>query len=99
MSFFLIAHKLALVLSMVFGIICAFKFNNKVKKLHGLLALTMVITIFIYLIQSHFNSLGYTVYGLILLSSYVVGKYVGSFFWHMILFIISIIWLVAIHVM
>ena len=101
MSVFLTVHKLALVFSMVLGVICAFKFKNKVKKIHGLLALVTIITILIYLIQSRFNSFGYTVYGLSLLSSYVLGKYVKhkiSFWGHIILFIISIIWLVVIHV-
>ncbi len=101
MVFFLAVHKLALVLSMVFGIICAFKFKNKVKKTHGLLSLITVISILLYLIQSHFDSFGYTVYGLLLLSSYVVGKYVKherAFWGHIILFVISIIWLVVIHV-
>lgn len=101
MGFFLTVHKLALVLSILLGVICAFKFKNKGKKIHGLLALITVISILIYLIQSHFDSLGYTVYGLLLLSSYVVGKYVKhkrSFLGHIILFVISIIWLVVIHV-
>lgn len=61
---------------MILGVIYAFKFKNKVKKIHDLLASITVITISIYLVQSHFDSFGYTVYGLLLLSSYVVGKYV-----------------------
>jgi len=98
---FLTVHKLALVLSMILGVICAFKFKNKVKKIHDLLALITVITISIYLVRSHFDSFGYIVYGLLLLSSYVVGKYVKhkkSFLGHIILFVLSIIWLVVIHV-
>ena len=101
MNVFLTVHKIALVTSMILGVICAFEFKNKVKKMHSILALVTIITILLYLIQSRFNSFGYTVYGLSLLSSYVLGKYVKhkiSFWGHIILFIISIIWLVVIHV-
>ena len=46
---------------MILGVIYAFKFKNKVKKVHDLLALITIITISIYLVRSHFDSFGYTV--------------------------------------
>ena len=101
MSIFLIIHKLAIILLILSGILCTFRFKNKVKKIHTFLALVTVFSILIYLIQSSFSSFGYIVYGLLLVSTFIVAKYVkhkSSLWGHITFFVISILWLVIIHV-
>ena len=101
MSLALMIHKFAMLITLLIGILFAFKKSKVVKNAHYLSALVFVCSIFIYLIQTKGSSLGYFIYGLLLLLVFFspkIFKNRGKLLMHISLFSVAICWLVIIHI-
>lgn len=99
MNLVLIIHEIALILTLIIGLIYIFKRNDGLKRTHFTLGLITLFTIIIFLVQDSFSNMGYNVYGLLLLAVFASMLFKKrSLVLHIALFIIAISWLIAIHV-
>lgn len=101
MSLALMIHKVAMLIAIVFGIACVFKKSTVLKKIHYISAIIFVLSILWYFIDSHFNSVGYIIYGLLTILTFFSPKLIknkGKLLAHTGLFAVAICWLVIIHI-
>lgn len=95
----LIVHEIGLILSVIIGMIFMFKKNHNLRKIHFAVALITVVSIFIYLIMDAFSNIGYDIYGVLIALVFASMKWIKkSIFLHVGLVIVSVGWLITIHI-
>ena len=94
-------HKFAMLLIILFGILALFNKGKGIKKLHYIVALVFVVSLFFYLFETSFSHLGYVIYGILLLLVFFSPTFVknkGKILIHIGLFVISLCCLVIVHI-
>ena len=97
----LMIHEFALILTVIVGIIILFKDSPIMKKLHYISGLVLVVTIFVYLFQTSITNVRYLLYGLLLLLAFFslkIFKANRKIVIHVGIVVLSIIWLVLVHI-
>lgn len=101
MNMFLMIHKLALLLTIIAGIFMLFKESKIMRYFHYISGIVLVVSIFVYLIQTSFVNVGYILYGIILLLAFFSPKLFKrnrTVLIHTGIVSLSIVWLVVVHI-
>ena len=97
----LMIHEFALILTVIVGIMMLFKDSSIMKKIHYISGLVLVVTIFIYLFQTSITNVRYLLYGLLLVLAFFSPKIFKAnrkIAIHVGIVLLSIIWLVLVHI-
>lgn len=100
----LMLHELALVFTIIVGIIYAIKKKKgtngkKLKQAHFIGGIVTIVALIIYLIQDSFSILGYNIYAILLVLVFglmLLKK--KSLLLHIGLVVVAIVWLVLVHI-
>jgi len=98
---FLMVHEFALILTVLVGIMMLFKDSSIMKKIHYTSGIVLVVTIFVYLFQTSITNIRYLLYGLLLLLAFFslkIFKANRRIIIHVGIVLLSIIWLVLVHI-
>ena len=93
-------HKMMFFISILIGFISIFKRNTILGAIHKWTGFTAIISIFIYLVQTYFDAIGYAVYMLLLIAAACI-PYIRkrlSVGLHIMAACAAIVWLVWIHI-